>query len=148
MCVECGLCCDGSLFRFLPLEAAERDTCQPLGLEVVKRSGQWAMPLPCPRLVDRCCTVYEGRPTGCRAFGCHALHRYATGALTHAEVMDVVREAQRRIAALRPFWPESRALVQDATNAALEGSLAPEALAALERVHAWLDARVHWPQST
>jgi Fe-S-cluster containining protein len=147
LCVECGLCCDGSLFRFLPLEPDELSTCAALGLQVVKQSGRDAMPLPCPKLKDRCCTVYAQRPQGCRNYGCHTLHRLNTGALSPREALDVVREAQRRLAELRAVWPGEGPLVQRATAAALDGKLPEEALLALERVVSWLDARVHWPES-
>jgi Fe-S-cluster containining protein len=147
LCVECGLCCDGSLFRFLPVEAESLAACAALGLPVVRQSGRDAMPLPCLKLQGRCCTVYEGRPAGCRAFGCHVLHRLAIGALSAHEAQDVVREAQRRIARLRELWPGHEPIVQCATTEALAGQLPDEALRALERVQSWLDARMHWPLS-
>jgi Fe-S-cluster containining protein len=67
LCTACGLCCDGSLFRFVPADPAEAATYERLQLPVVQQSGQLAMALPCHRLSDRCCTVYADRPSGCRA---------------------------------------------------------------------------------
>jgi hypothetical protein len=145
LCVECGLCCDGSLFRFLPVGPGELATCHALGLPVVAQSGRDAMPLPCSRLEGRGCTVYEGRPQGCRTFGCHVLHRLNVGELTHREALDVVREAQRRIARLREAGPGVEPVVQRATNEALDGRLPEDALRLLEAVQSWLDARLHWP---
>lgn len=147
LCVECGLCCDGSLFRFLPADPAELETYRALSLPIVTQSGRPAMPLPCTRLSDRCCTVYEARPTGCRAYVCRLGHRLESGELTFAQALTVVREAQHRIAVLRRAWTGEGPLVQSATAAALAGDprVTPEALAALSSVQTWLDDRIHWP---
>ena len=64
LCVECGLCCDGSLFRFLPVEPGDVERHRALGLPVVTQSGRLAMPLPCAKLEAKCCTVYAQRPPG------------------------------------------------------------------------------------
>jgi Fe-S-cluster containining protein len=146
LCVACGLCCDGSLFRFLPLGPDPRSAYVALGLEVVEQSGQAAMPLPCPRLEGTACTVYAQRPGGCRRFRCHALHRVATGELSSAEALAAVVEARRRIARLRAALGSGvEPVVQRATTEALAGRLPEPALRALEDVQAWLDARLHWP---
>ena len=79
LCVECGLCCDGSLFRFLPVETSELPHYETLKLPVVTQSGRLAMRLPCAKLVGRCCTIYEQRPLGCRGFVCHLGHLLEQG---------------------------------------------------------------------
>jgi hypothetical protein len=146
LCVACGLCCDGSLFRFLPLGADPPAAYAALGLPVVLQSGQAAMPLPCPRLEGTACTVYAQRPGGCRRFRCHALHRVAVGELSAAEALAAVVEARRRIDRLREALGDGEGpVVQRATTQALAGRLPEPALRALEDVQAWLDERLHWP---
>jgi uncharacterized protein len=145
LCVECGLCCDGSLFRFLPLGEDPPGAYAALGLPVVLQSGQPAMPLPCGRLEGRCCAVYAERPGGCRRFRCHALHRVSEGTLAPAAALAAVREAQRRIAALRAAWPGEGPVVQRATALALAGRLPAGPLEALEAARDWLDEHLHWP---
>lgn len=147
LCVECGLCCEGSLFRFVPVEAEEVSLHRRLSLPVVTQSGRLAMALPCARLEGRRCTVYGERPRGCRAFVCHLGHRLAAGAVAPAEALLVVREAQARIARLAAAFPAPGAVVQAATARALEGGLHGDALAALEAVQAWLDDTLHWPDT-
>jgi hypothetical protein len=144
--VECGLCCDGTLFRFLPVEPAEVETYRALALPVVTQSGRLAMPLPCSKLEKRCCTVYAKRPSGCRTFVCHLGRRLELGDVGFEDALATVREAQRRIEVLRAAWPGAEPLVQRATSQAAHGTSLPEpALTALEQVHAWLDERMHWP---
>ena len=146
LCVECGLCCDGSLFRFLPVEPGEVETYRALALPVVTQSGRLAMPLPCSKLEKRCCTVYEKRPSGCRTFVCHLGRRLELGDVGFDEALETVRESQRRIQVLRATWPLEEPLVQRATTQAAKGKAPSDAaFTALEQVHAWLDERMHWP---
>jgi hypothetical protein len=147
LCCECGLCCDGSLFRFLPADPAELERYAALGLPTVIQSGRPAMPLPCLRLADRCCTVYADRPTGCRSYRCRLSHRLGAGEVTMVQALTAVHEAQARIAVLGRHWPEPGPLVQSATAAALAGDprMHGPALAALASVQAWLDDAIHWP---
>ena len=146
LCVECGLCCDGTLFRFLPVEPGELETYRALALPVVTQSGRLAMQLPCSKLEKRCCTVYAKRPSGCRGFVCHLGRRLELADIGFDEALETVREAQRRIEVLRAAWPGGEPLVQRATAKAAHQSFPEPALTALEQVHAWLDERMHWPE--
>jgi uncharacterized protein len=147
LCVECGLCCDGSLFRFVPAEAAERASWETLGLPLVTQSGRLAMALPCQRLEGRCCTVYQQRPSGCRAYVCHLGTKLDRGEVDFEQALSIVREAQRRIAELRRVWPLEGPIVQQATALALSNQEpSAQALEALEAVQHWLDSHVHWPE--
>lgn len=146
LCVACGLCCDGSLFRFLPVEASEVEHYRALSLPVVTQSGRLAMRLPCSRLEKRCCTIYEQRPSGCRTFVCHLGRRLELGEVGFEEALRIVHEAQRRIAVLRSAWPLEEPVVQKATQMAARGRSPSEpALKAVEAVHHWLDEWIHWP---
>ncbi len=145
LCVACGLCCDGSLFRFLPVEPSELPQYRALALPVVTQSGRLAMQLPCSKLESRCCTVYEQRPPGCRTFVCHLGRRLELGEVGFPEALATVREAQRRIEVLRTEWPGNEPVLQRATTQAAHGVIAAPALLALEAVHAWLDEKLHWP---
>ena len=146
LCVECGLCCDGTLFRFLPVEPSEVGQHEALGLPVVTQSGRLAMPLPCSKLEVRCCTVYEKRPPGCRAFVCHLGRRLELGDVAFPEALATVHEARRLLEVLRTQWPEKEPVLQRATTQAAHGVMAEPALAALEAVHAFLDEKIHWPE--
>ncbi len=146
LCVECGLCCDGSLFRFLPVQRAEVDRYRALGLPVVTHTGVLAMPLPCAKLEARCCTIYAERPSGCRGFVCHLGDRLERQQVAFPEALAVVREAQRRIGVLRAAWPGPEPVVQRTTTLAHQGDAPGEAaVEALRAVHQWLDANLHWP---
>lgn len=145
LCVECGLCCDGSLFRFLPVERKDAARHGALSLPVVRQSGRLAMALPCTKLEARCCSVYRERPPGCRGFVCHLGSRLERKDIAFLPALALVREAQRRIEVLRQKWPGAEPVVQRAT-AAKEQPPDAAALDALRAVHEWLDAHLHWPE--
>ncbi len=144
LCVECGLCCDGSLFRFLPVEPVEVETYRSLNLPVVTQSGRLAMRLPCSKLEARCCTVYADRPSGCRTFVCHLGRRLELGDVSFDDALEIVREAQRRIEVLRTAMPGPEPVVQRATREAAVGKVRD--VDALVAVHEWLDEWIHWPE--
>ncbi|MDP2274292.1 MAG: YkgJ family cysteine cluster protein [Archangium sp.] len=146
LCVECGLCCDGTLFRFLPVEPHEVAQHEALNLPVVNQSGRLAMRLPCSKLEARCCTVYKERPGGCRKFVCHLGHRLEQGEVEFPKALELVREAQRRLEVLRTTWPGPEPVLQRATQQAARGKSPNDAsLTALESVHDFLDEWIHWP---
>ncbi|MEW5737590.1 MAG: YkgJ family cysteine cluster protein [Myxococcota bacterium] len=147
LCTACGLCCDGSLFRFVPADEGEREKYARLGLPLVQQSGCTAMALPCRRLSERKCGVYEERPSTCRAYVCRLGDDLQRGKVAFAEALAVVREAQRRIAALQAAFPAPGPVVQSATSAALRGdpSLTDVAYELLSDVRTWIDERMHWP---
>lgn len=148
LCVACGLCCDGSLFRFLPLEADDVARVEGHGLPVVTQSGRRAMPLPCSKLAARRCSVWPTRPHGCRAYVCHLGHRLEHGLVPFADALAVVREAQRRVEALRRAWPGDEPVIQRATALALTDAVPSEAaLDALRAAREWLDEQLHWPEA-
>lgn len=84
LCLECGLCCDGTLFTHVALTGEEQ---QRLGLGVIRQ--------PCPQLGDGCrCRVYAQRPKGCARFVCMLGRAIEDGEVGHDEAVALVREAQ------------------------------------------------------
>ena len=70
LCLECGLCCDGTLFRHVAISLAERAELVSLGIGVGEKKQHEVMWLPCGKLEGKCCSIYEARPGGCRRFVC------------------------------------------------------------------------------
>lgn len=101
LCLECGLCCDGTLFRHVVITEAERETLVQLGIDVgVKRKAP-VMFLPCGKLEGKCCTVYEQRPGGCRRFVCAVGQRLVGKEVTLDDARALVSEMHARLEALR-----------------------------------------------
>lgn len=92
LCQSCGFCCDGTLFQKALLRPEELEPARKNGLRVVADKGFLQ---PCPKLVERSCSIYEQRPSVCRSFTCRLLarHRDEGGPLAaRLEAVERVRE--------------------------------------------------------
>lgn len=141
LCLACGLCCDGSLFKHVRVTAAEREQLVPLGIAVAAKRGADFMALPCGKLDGRACTIYGARPGGCRRFVCAIGRRLEQKEAAGDEALRVVRELQARVARLAALWPPPPGVtpVQHA-RASLESPtsrMSEEAVAALKAVEAF-----------
>ncbi len=95
LCVECGLCCDGSLFEDVELVGIREATrMEALGLACDEEEGQHLLLHPCARLEGTRCGVYAHRPECCRTFRCGLLNRVYAGELGVSGALKVVRRVQ------------------------------------------------------
>ena len=98
LCLSCGLCCDGTMFRVVRLAEGEAEHLS--GRVAFTEDGQH-ITQPCQALRgDRCCAVYEHRPRICRAFRCLALAGLDSGRMTATEAQELVDEVLERRRAL------------------------------------------------
>lgn len=97
VCVECGLCCDGTLFATAALTADEAARPRLKSLPVVTRDdGSTHLSQPCDALHGTRCTVYDDRPAACRAYDCDLLNALRGWELTKDEALALVREVRAR----------------------------------------------------
>ena len=92
LCLQCGLCCDGTLFAHITLLEREQDFVASLGLVAeAKPDGRLAVGQPCPAFVEGCCSLYAvGRPATCGSYRCALLDGYVAGTRQLDEVLPVV----------------------------------------------------------
>ncbi len=90
ICIECGLCCDGTIFSFVPIEP--EDDVGPLReVGAILETDETARFLqPCAALELRCCSIYESRPSLCRAYRCALLKRVEAGEAEVEEARDII----------------------------------------------------------
>ncbi len=132
LCLECGLCCDGTLFRQVRISADERARLVTLGIGVGTKKKGDVMWLPCGKLNGRCCTIYDARPGGCRRFVCALGAKLERGEVSFDDAMLHVRDIQARLEVLRAaLRVEPGALVLRAARDAIDG-VAPVADAVRE----------------
>ncbi len=101
LCVACGLCCDGTLFDLVKLEASDDGAkLKALGLPVKVSRGAAPVPRfaqPCAALCqDRTCRLYADRPWQCRVFECGVFKDAKAGRTTFAAALRLVTQARRR----------------------------------------------------
>lgn len=111
LCLACGLCCDGTLFDLVKLEAGDNEAkLQALGLPVSVSRGKTPIarfPQPCAALCeDRTCQVYRDRPWQCRIFECGVFKDAKAGRITFAAALRLVQKARRRADQVRRLLRE------------------------------------------
>ncbi len=102
LCLSCGLCCDGSLFWAVELEAGET---VPDGGE---NGGR--LPQPCSFHDGGRCGIYAARPGQCRAFVCGVLRAVLDGARDAAWAETRIAAMRHLLAGLEDVLPGEGAL--------------------------------------
>lgn len=108
LCLACGMCCDGSLFSFVAVSAAEARTLRASGVEVREQAGALKLPQRCGALLGKCCTVYEQRPFVCRRFDCLLARAVSEKELPIDEALGIVGEAHARLGRLDGLLPRRK----------------------------------------
>lgn len=113
ICIDCGLCCDGTMFHAVDLEPSDdvlllRERGAVLVTDSVSRRFQQ----PCVAFDGSCCTVYESRPTNCRTYVCALLTSVNNGDTSVADAQVVIRRAR-----------ELSAIVRDCLDPAVESDV-------------------------
>lgn len=95
LCLACGLCCNGVLFKDVELQAGDNAALlTSRGLPIVARGGKQRFAQPC-RALDSCtCQVYVDRPARCRQFECLLFKSVSQGRTELAEALRIVRRAR------------------------------------------------------
>lgn len=102
LCLACGMCCNGVLFRDVELQPGDdADALKKLGLPVRSvRRGDGVIakaPQPCAALcADNRCRIYAQRPTRCREFECLLFAAVASGEVEVDGAMKTIRQARVR----------------------------------------------------
>ena len=91
ICIDCGMCCDGTMFSRVPLPG-DGDVAMLVGTPV-RLEGSEAEPFfsqPCAAF-NGCCSIYAARPSSCRGFRCSLLRRHDTGDVSSEEARRIIR---------------------------------------------------------
>jgi uncharacterized protein len=103
LCLQCGLCCDSTLFADVELRASDRPArLSQLGLKLFKKSqAVTAFNQPCACFDGKLCRIYAERPKRCGLFECGLLKRVEAGELTAAAAVKKISAARRQAEAIR-----------------------------------------------
>ncbi len=97
LCLQCGLCCNGVLFR--DVELLSQDDTAPLiaaGLNISRGKSKRILAQPCAALcADLKCRVYADRPVRCREFDCAQLRGVASGDIDTPQALRTIARARR-----------------------------------------------------
>ena len=108
LCLACGLCCNGVLFRDVELRAGDDEgALRAIGAAVRQLKTKTSVPQPCAALCqDNRCRVYAERPQRCREFECVLLQRVLAGALPANQAQQRIRAAHQRVDKVRRLLRE------------------------------------------
>lgn len=96
LCLDCGLCCDGTLFGAIVVHIPERELVESLGLEVTEDpAGGLVAPQPCSAFLEGCCAIYAvGRPMTCGSYRCAVVTDYTAGRAGRDESLAVIERVR------------------------------------------------------
>lgn len=105
LCLSCGVCCDGTLFTYVPVSEDPPEQLAAAGLRVeTPDDAEPQFPLPCQAWRGGCCQVYDLRPKVCREFRCRLLRKYEQEKISWSDATEIVRRAQRLRDHIRDAW--------------------------------------------
>lgn len=97
LCVECAMCCDGSLFASVTLTdptEAEQISARRIPVRVVDERHLFEQ--PCPALGSSGCSIYSDRPLLCGTYRCLLLKQVEADTIPLAAAQGLVRAARQR----------------------------------------------------
>jgi len=101
ICLDCALCCDGTLFTSVPVAAT--DDREPLAaMRLMKVEDRTTFRLPCPAVANGCCSIYDRRPAICREVSCLLRLRYDAGLVSFDEARSHIAEGKELRDRIRP----------------------------------------------
>jgi hypothetical protein len=134
LCLSCGLCCDGTMFREVPVTHEEART---LGARARFDRNRTRMRQPCRALEERRCQVYADRPAKCREFSCLVLQSLERDELSEVEAREAIADVlarRARVAELLGLEREPARAAERARALVASGRASAEVAAASERL--------------
>ena len=103
LCLNCGLCCDSTLFADVELCASDDAArLKKLGLVLQsKGKNKTAFAQPCACFDGKLCQIYHDRPQRCRAFDCGLLKRVNDGKMTATAALKKIADTKQRAERVR-----------------------------------------------
>ena len=106
ICIECGLCCDGSMFMHAKIDKSDDPTfLKQMGAESVEVRDKQFFQLPCMGQEEKRCRLYNDarRFKVCKTFKCRLLKQYISGEISYHATMATIREIIIRRQSVKEF---------------------------------------------
>jgi uncharacterized protein len=101
ICLGCGLCCDGTMYRNVSVEQIDNiDLLVASGVNLVEIAGETKFRQPCAAFGAGSCSIYDDRPATCRRYRCRLRRRYDAGEVSFHDarfLIDSVIDLRGRI---------------------------------------------------
>jgi len=94
ICVNCGMCCDGTLFLHAHLNPGERGNLpEKIEGQSYSKDGKDFFRLPCRYFKGKCSIYDQAKADVCSAYRCQLLKDFESGKISLDEALDVVSGA-------------------------------------------------------
>jgi len=106
ICIQCGLCCDGSMFAHAGIDKNDDMTfLKQMGVESFTIRDKLFFTLPCMGQEGKLCMIYNDarRFNVCRTFKCRLLKQYISSEISYDSAVDVIRETLIRKQSVKEF---------------------------------------------
>lgn len=106
ICIECGLCCDGSMFKHAGIDKSDDLTfLKQMGIESVAIDDKLFFHLPCMGQEGKLCRLYRDarRFKVCKSFKCKLFKQYLSGEISYSAAMSVIQEILIRRQSVKAF---------------------------------------------
>ena len=91
ICVNCGLCCDGTLFSNADVVSGEKSNLpEKIEQRYSKEDDYESFRLPCPYFCGQCTIYDKKKPIVCSAYRCQLLKDVSSGKVTQADALKTV----------------------------------------------------------
>lgn len=108
VCLDCGMCCNGTFLDYAPVTEAEAKVLESRGLPVNLIEGLGLrIKLPC-RKFESCCTIYADRPAVCRSFRCRLLKSIDKGKIETGNALQRIQLLKALKAELEQVIPDRK----------------------------------------
>ena len=102
LCMDCGMCCSGTLFSYVSLKKDEHKNLDPSKFAIYEKSrGKFAFKQPCSCLSGNTCEAYLTRPSTCRNFFCILQRKVMNGSISLRDGRKIISATKSHAAYLR-----------------------------------------------
>jgi Fe-S-cluster containining protein len=114
LCTDCGICCDGTLFSSVSLDAHGLTAARKHRLPLLETRDAIKLELPCPALRGVLCGIYEERPEACADYACELLIGVDEAELEFDDarrIIEATRAIRTRVSeaiGTTPWWTARR----------------------------------------
>jgi|WetSurMetagenome_2_1015567.scaffolds.fasta_scaffold177462_2 hypothetical protein len=96
VCINCGFCCDGTLFFHAHLNPGERGHLpEKIESDSFSEGDKDYFRLPCNYFSGKCTIYDQKRADICSSYRCQLLNDFAERKITLSEALEVIREAMK-----------------------------------------------------
>ena len=106
LCIQCGFCCDGTLFSKAKMEEGDSESLKSL-TEIKPFTTKDFFELPCPYFIDKCSVYDKSKPKVCGTFYCSQIKKFYTNGISYETVEQNIYSLKKSIENFRIYLKDN-----------------------------------------